>query len=244
MQEKNNSHSNALGICQRLFNFFRNSLIARGLKHVTLGQSPPQGYDSSIPAKSNGELTVHRKDHETSKQNSGPEIQVLYKQSEELESWTPVDPIAPKISGQAGNKIGSEQRPSGRKKEIPLLPLEKTEQRLQGKRSDHVVQEPNITVGPTPRSGPKKTVSVKGSDEEEDRRKMKGKSIASENLKLAIEGEELKGTPRRLRPPLSVAPNINEKSDEFIRSKKEAMNRTMGMEPKKKNQIFIRESVI
>ncbi|KAL9435821.1 hypothetical protein AB3S75_021980 [Citrus x aurantiifolia] len=230
MQEKNNSHFNALGICQRLFNFFRNSLIARGLKHVTLGQSPPQGYDSSIPAKSNGELMVHRKDHETSKQNSGSEIQVLFKQSEELESWTPVDPIAPKISVQAGNKIGSEQRPSARKKEIPLLPLEKTEQRLRGKRSDHVVPEPNITVGPTPRSGPKKTVSVKGSDEEEDRRKMKGKSIAIDKFKK--------------RPPLSVAPNINEKSDEFIRSKKEAMNRTMGMEPKKKDQIFIRESVI
>lgn len=233
MQEKNNGHSNALGICQRLFNFFMNSLIARGLKRVTLGQSLPQGYDSSIPAKSYGVLMIHHKDHEKSNQNSGSEIQVLFRQSEERESWTPVGPVVPKISDQAGNRIVSEQQPSGRKKEIPLEPMEKTKQRPQRKRSDQAVREPNITAGPTSRSGPKRTVSLKGSDEEEDRRKMKGKGIASESLTLAIEDEELKRTPRRLRPPLSVAPNINEKSDEFIRLKKEAMSRTMGMEPKK-----------
>lgn len=232
MQEKNDSSSDALGICQRLFNFFMNSLIAGGLKPVTLGQSRPRGNDSSIPAKSNGELMVHHKDHENSNQNSGSEIQVLFEQSDELESWTPVDPVVTKISDQAGNKTVSEQQPSGRKREIPLASPEKTDQRLQGKRSDQVVQVPNFTAGQTSRSRPKKTVSVKGREEEE-RRKMKGKSVASENLSSAREDEELKRTPRRLRPPLTVAPNINEKSDEFIRVKKEAMSRIMGMEPKK-----------
>jgi hypothetical protein len=66
--------------------------------------------------------------------------------------------------------------------------------------------------------GPKKFVSIQDSKEED--RARKGKDIISENLTPAREEPE-EVLPRH---PISVAANINEKSDAFIRRKIEAWN--------------------
>jgi len=74
--------------------------------------------------------------------------------------------------------------------------------------------------------GPKKSVSMKDMTEEE-RRKQKGKNIVDESLTIEPEATQIKPRPR-----FSVEPNINEKSDEFIKSRKEAMKRNYSMEPR------------
>ncbi|PON65746.1 hypothetical protein PanWU01x14_114890 [Parasponia andersonii] len=105
-------------------------------------------------------------------------------------------------------------------------------------------EERNMFVGSNSDNNNNKTVS---SFEEEERvRKMKGKSVSvgisssssssssgsssSENLRPVVEAEEVKlpNRPvrqRQVRPLFDVAVNINEKSDAFIRSRKEAMRR-------------------
>ncbi|PON52875.1 hypothetical protein TorRG33x02_307200 [Trema orientale] len=95
-------------------------------------------------------------------------------------------------------------------------------------------EEKNMFVRSNSDNNNNKTVS---SFEEEERvRKMKGKSVSvsssssSENLRPVVEAEEVKlpNRPvrqRQVRPLFDVAVNINEKSDAFIRSRKEAMRR-------------------
>ncbi|KAF9676530.1 hypothetical protein SADUNF_Sadunf08G0011500 [Salix dunnii] len=76
--------------------------------------------------------------------------------------------------------------------------------------------------------GPGKFVSIQDS-KEEDRAK-KGKNIISDDWTLPREREPKVVYPRHL---ISVASNINEKSDAFIQRQKEAMRRNLSLEGKK-----------
>ncbi|CAN6558557.1 unnamed protein product [Malus baccata var. baccata] len=87
----------------------------------------------------------------------------------------------------------------------------------------------------------KKVLSIKDvpkPDKEKSSMK-KGKGVmGSEKLTLAMEMEDDdKGSKialrRRVRPLFHIAPNINEKSEAFIQSRKEAMRRNYGIEPRK-----------
>ncbi|KAL5792999.1 hypothetical protein ACOSP7_001593 [Xanthoceras sorbifolium] len=258
MQEtRNNSYP--LGICQRLFNFIMNGLIASGFKRVTLGQ----------PAVAAGSV-VEQLNKSPSKLNDGEVMPVFFLdrdnskvdfvELEGLESWTPVgDEFGSPIYGprkddavlQSG-KIKTSTRvkhqepkdkaTEGGKKIGSETPRVKVQ--LQGRFLDI---EPNRIPVARPR-GLKRTTTVEDSAEEE-KRKSKGKSVEAKetddqgdkstktekkipstkknSLTLATKDEEIMKakttpSPRSVRPFLG---NINEKSDAFIRTKKEALSR-------------------
>lgn len=108
--EKRDNPVQPLGICQRIFNFFVNSLIPRGLKRITLGPAVPDSDDrlgnevvgsmseqqpSSVSLeKRKGEGKVEHQAEVRRLDVSGHEIQVHFKQTEEeLDHWTPVDEL-------------------------------------------------------------------------------------------------------------------------------------------------------
>uniref|UniRef100_A0A2P2MZV0 Uncharacterized protein n=1 Tax=Rhizophora mucronata TaxID=61149 RepID=A0A2P2MZV0_RHIMU len=229
------------GICQRVFNFFMNSLIARGLKRVTLGHEAIE-VPLVDPLTRNGEDSVgeqqatslvrqsgvKKENHQArtrSKFDSGYDIQVHFKQyEEELEHWTYIE----KPEAQKGNQTKLKKRRATDlpgKEELPLVQT-KGDATGQGKSSQEAaaqgIMEPTLTTW-FERRGIKDWAAV------EDGAKEKGKRIASGNLKLAIEPEELKVKNRRHL--FSVVSNINEKADEFIKSRQEAMRRNFSLEP-------------
>lgn len=99
---------------------------------------------------------------------------------------------------------------------------------------EHIIEEKITFVGSNDNDNNSKTVS--NFEEEERIRKMKGKSVcSSEMLTPVVERQEVKlpNLPlrqRQVRPLFDVAVNINEKSDAFIRSRKEAMRRNYSSE--------------
>ena len=248
MQEKTNQFF-PLEICQKLFNFIFDSLIARGLKRVTLGNPlPHQGLIRVPPglgsmeeqqpiygAKPNGASSVSK-----SPVDLGSEIQVQFLETEdELQNWTAVDELGSSVhvSEQNGpiDTTAQAQLVNNDEKEIPLVEVfdvsngkslsqiqERNVSQTQGKSSKEV--EIIFTAAGRAR-GPKKSVSMKDMTDEE-RRKQKGKNIVDESLTIEPEATQIKPRPR-----FSVVPNINEKSDEFIKSRKEAMKRNYSMEP-------------
>ncbi|KAK9984111.1 hypothetical protein SO802_033636 [Lithocarpus litseifolius] len=248
MQEKNNQFF-PLEICQKLFNFIFDSLIARGLKRVTLGNPlPHQGLIKVPPglgsmeeqqpiygAKLNRASRVSK-----SPVGLGSEIQVQFLETEdELENWTAVDELGSSVhvSEQNGpiDTAAQTQLVNSDEKEIPLVEVfdvsngksqiqERNVSQTQGKSSKEV--EIIFTAAGQAR-GPKKSISMKDMTEEE-KRKQKGKNIVDESLTI-IDPEATQIKPR---PRFSVVPNINEKSDEFIKSRKEAMKRNYSMEPR------------
>ncbi|KAJ4727538.1 hypothetical protein OWV82_000620 [Melia azedarach] len=219
MQQKN-KNSSSLGIFRRVFNFFLDNLLARGVKRVTLGQQHDALSHASSPV--NAEMMVLHQDHENPNNDLGSEIQVHFKQYEELEPRTQVDKFAnsshahmhsrDKAEAEREKKNVSKEPPARKNKE---LPLDVDHPQLQGR-------------GGARLRGAKRTIGLKESTEEEQR-----KSIPNETLTLAIQEEEVKRTPRRFRPLLvNVPPNINEISDEFIKTRKEAMGRNLRMDSK------------
>ncbi|VVA14043.1 PREDICTED: CICLE_v10024153mg [Prunus dulcis] len=214
MQEKGNP-SQPIGICHRLITFIMNSHIARSLvKRVTLGHPIPQDLQPMIPAADpNGAgQTMCLQALQTPENESVFEIQIHYKQTDEdfEESWTQVD------------KLG---------------PIERTkEAEIQDKGPQEVNSKLISTATSQPKE-PKKSSSIEdvGELEKEKNKKKKGKGVISgEKLTLAMEVEDeiSRIGLRRVRPLFYVAPNINEKSDAFIRSRKEAMRRNYGLEPR------------
>ncbi|KAK3170422.1 hypothetical protein Dsin_025218 [Dipteronia sinensis] len=246
MQEKKEDSYNPLGICERLFNFIMNGIIASGFKRVTLGQpGSAVEHQSKSPSKLNGEvMPVHYLDHDNSKESEG------------LESWTPVgdefgssiyEPHQKDDAVLQSGKITSSttnttqvkhQEPKDKASETPRMKVKE----LQGKSFLDI--EPNRIPVARP-GGLKKTATVKDSAEEKrksveakestedqgEKSRKKGKKISSSSrnpLTLAPEDEEIiKATstpsPRTVRPFLGN--NINEISDAFIRSRKAAMSR-------------------
>lgn len=214
MQEKGNP-SQPIGICHRLITFIMNSHIARSLvKRVTLGHPIPQDLQPMIPAANpNGAgQTMYLQALQTPENESVFEIQIHYKQTDEdfEESWTQVD------------KLG---------------PIERTEEaEIQDKGPREVKL---ISTATSQAKEPKKRLSIEDEGElekeKEKNNKKKGKGVISgEKLTLAMEAEDEMSRLgfRRVRPLFHVAPNINEKSDAFIRSRKEAMRRNYGLEPR------------
>ncbi|TXG63577.1 hypothetical protein EZV62_010571 [Acer yangbiense] len=220
MQQKKKDSYNPLGICERLFNFIMNGIIASGFKRVTLGQ--PAGsaveHQSKSPSKLYGEVM--------------PE-------PEGLESWTPV-----------GDEFGSSIYEPHQKYDAVLqsgkftstttttttIPVKHQEikdkasetprvKELQGKRFPDI--EPNRIPVARPRGLKIKEVKESTEDQGEKSRK-KGKKISSSSRnQLTLEEEIIKPTstpsPRTVRPFLGN--NINEISDAYIRSRKEEMSR-------------------
>jgi len=185
---------------------------------------------------------------------SGSEIQVHFKQTEEeLELWTPVDklgfsahestkgsqrtddgdqpkmkngesiPISLSGKGQLpDDKLAIQKRkkvtePPHDKEELPLVQVNGAANGMTARGKTQQETEPNMSTMAREK-GPKKLDSIQDSKEED--RTRKGKDIISENLTPAREEPE-EVLPRHL---ISVAANINEKSDAFIRRKKEAWN--------------------
>jgi hypothetical protein len=246
MPEKDNQFL-PLGICQKLFDFIINSLIAPGLKRVTLGHPLPHQDSIKVPVddcsisglgsmeeqqplngvKPNGASSLRYRAHGKSPVDLGSEIQINFLETDELENWTSVDELGSSVhvskmdgpidTGAQAQLVNSDE------KEVPLVDgfdISKVSP-AQGKSSQEI--EPIFTT--TGRAkGPKKSVTLKDMTEEEKRRQ-KGKNIVSEDLTLATEPEatQMKPPAKQSRPRFTVGANINEKSDEFIKSRKEAM---------------------
>ncbi|CAK7325192.1 unnamed protein product [Dovyalis caffra] len=214
-----------------------------------------------ILKRTNREKKLHHQDQERSKDTgSGSEIQVHLKQTEEeLEHWIPVDNLGSSVHEpvESSLKINDGDQPKSKKGDrIPISLSEKRQlpgyrvgiqKRKKVTEPPHDKEElPRVQVnGITTRGkaeqetdsnasamtrgrGPKKFVTIQDS-KVEDRAK-KGKNIISENSTLAREHEAKEVFPRHL---ISVASNINEKSDAFIQRKKEAMRRNLSLERKK-----------
>jgi len=285
--QKNDNHFHSRGICQRLFQFFMNNLIARPFKSITLRHADAEPRSSTaVPVDDSwrnevgsmveeqaplilkstiGEEKLHHQGQERSKDTgSGSEIQVHFKQTEEeLEHWTSVDklgscvhepmkdsprindgdhpklkkgdiiPIPLSAKGQLPDdklclqKSKKVTEPSHDKEEPPLAEVNGVAIGITARRKAQQEAESNVSTMARGR-GPKKFVSIQDS-KEEDRAK-KGKNIISEDWTLPGEQEPKEVYPRHL---ISVASNINEKSDAFIQRKKEAMRRNFSVERKK-----------
>lgn len=205
-----------------------------------------QGQERSKDTGSGSEIQVHFKQTE-----------------EELEHWTSVDklgscvhepmkdsprindgdhpklkkgdiiPIPLSAKGQLpDNKLCLQKskkvtEPSHDKEEPPLAEVNGVAIGITARRKAQQEAESNVSTMARGR-GPKKFVSIQDS-KEEDRAK-KGKNIISEDWTLTGEQEPKEVYPRHL---ISVASNINEKSDAFIQRKKEAMRRNFSVERKK-----------
>ncbi|KAJ6727467.1 hypothetical protein OIU79_005369 [Salix purpurea] len=270
--KKNDSQFQSLGMCQRLFQFFMNNLIARPFKSITLRHADAEPRSSAaVPVDEQaplilkstiGEEKLHHQGPKRSEDTgSGSEIQVHFKQTEEeLEYWTSVDKLgssvhepikdSPRITGgdhprlkKGGStpirlsakgqipddKLGMQKsmkvtEPPHNKEELPLAQVSGVAKGITERRK--VRQEPESNVSAMARRrGPGKFVSIQDS-KEEDRAK-KGKNIISDDWTLPREQEPKVVYPRHL---ISVASNINEKSDAFIQRQKEAMRRNLSLE--------------
>ncbi|KAH8502022.1 hypothetical protein H0E87_016692 [Populus deltoides] len=257
--QKNDNQFHSRGICQRLFQFFMNNLIARPFKSITLRHADAEPRSSTavrvddswrnevgsmveekaplILKSTIGEEKLHHQGQGRSKDTgSGSEIQVHFKQTEEeLEHWTSVDKLGSCVHEpmKGSPRINDGDHPKLKKGDIIPIPLS-----AKGQLPDDKLcitarwkaqQEAESNVSTMARGrGPKKFVSIQDS-KEEDRAK-KGKNIISEDWTLPGEQEPKEVYPRHL---ISVASNINEKSDAFIQRKKEAMRRNFSVERKK-----------
>ncbi|KAJ8748349.1 hypothetical protein K2173_002986 [Erythroxylum novogranatense] len=224
------------GICQRLINFFMNAIVARGLKRITWGQAATQvpGADPATQGAASGlndeEKTFHEAQGCLGDDLDYDEIQVHFiRNEEELDHWVPVDKTpftegdeSQLVDGKAAMNRNRVVRVKG-----GVTNQSKASQESAARRGK-ALTEPNMTTSGSDR---KKSVSIRDGGTVEDRVKDKGKSIASD--RLAIAKEPKKPRERIPRHLFSVASNINEKSDEFIKSRKEAMKRNFSMEPRK-----------
>lgn len=215
MQEKREQWQ-PLGICHRLITFILNSVIARSLvKHETITSHHPKPQGSTngvvsmedqqplVPNRPNGVESVYlQQAQHTPDDNSGFEIQVHYKLIDDDDS-------------KMRNAAGSHKFSSSRSLEEVKPIFTSVSQAKDPKRSLSIAH-------------------VAGLEKEKDNKKKGIMLMSKEDATLAMVGEEdessKRPTLRRTRPLFSVAPNINEKSDEFIRSRKEAMRRSQSLE--------------
>lgn len=216
MQEKKKHSLLPLGICHRLFTFIMNSLLAKSLvKRVTLSSHhpmPPQ--DSSngvvsmddqqplVPRKPNGAEHVYlQQARHTPQDDSGYEIQVHYKQTDDGDSTM-------RNNSTATHKVSS---------------------------SNSIQEVKPVFTSASQAEDPKRSLSIAAGAELEKQKDNKKKGMmlmSNEKSTLAMVDEEVERSKlpsRRARPLFYVAPNINEKSDEFIRSRKEAMRRSQSL---------------
>lgn len=203
MQE--NNHFQSLGICHRLFKFVKNILIARGgLKRVTLGGHPPPPHGSTTVPVDNflmNEVGGSMEDQQLS-DNFGDKITIQFKEtdeSDESESWTPVDALGYSVH------VSKENSPADNPgSQAP--PLMSSEQKDEAE--GNIIGKSSLEI---------EAIAMKD-EAEEAKKKQKQEEDQPETT-------QMKAPPvTHARPRFSsVLANINEISEAFIRSRKEAM---------------------
>ncbi|OVA04424.1 hypothetical protein BVC80_1395g147 [Macleaya cordata] len=247
--ERRENQPQPLGICRRLFGFVMNSIAIRGLKRVTLGRPPLHSPMTQEPIVSSPQneagymgndepVIVQIPDHDGVPKNglnSLIEIEV-HQTSNGSKDSSPVQVRASSLRTVPVEDNRSNNKPNDandrEKDKSTTSPLHV--------RDSYIVPEPvktqekgsNKVVGS---SVPKKTVSIKDGAAERDLTKRREMNIPREKLTLAMDEPEKDmnmNVPRPLRPVLRAASNINEKSDDFIRRRKEALRKSMTIEPR------------
>ncbi|CAK9151018.1 unnamed protein product [Ilex paraguariensis] len=226
--KKKDSDSQPLGFCHRLLNFIMNSLLVQGLKRITAG--PPASHDGSMevllegsssngdqtlkPTNSTGKETVIRPARARPEDHLSSEITVEFRHTNGSETWAPADHNLDS-SGKTPNKDGSTVISD-------QTPLQKSvEERKREKGKDPLVlqgmEPPANTIGFGGRDPKKTVITIKDGEDER-----KENNIATE-----------KGTNTKPRRPIqSLISNINEKSDAFIRRKREDMKKSYSFDPR------------
>ncbi|PIA44743.1 hypothetical protein AQUCO_01700380v1 [Aquilegia coerulea] len=257
--EKIESQSQPLGICHKLFNFFADNLAIRGLKRVTSGYLENHGVAQhpgpSVPPHETGPAKLAA--HEVAKKYIDSVVHVEFEKTIALENSADVKEGTAAVDGgtkaqESGNVFlspptwtnaledrGPPKIPSGLnngqdKKDQAWVIHDETA--LSAHRDKHYLevtfQEPKAPdIGPVVPSAPKKTVSIKEGPDEVFMPYSK-KNESKEKLKQSKEPENdaIMKVPRPLRPILRSATNINEKSDAFIRRRKEALRNSSNIE--------------
>ncbi|MFS7901891.1 hypothetical protein Hanom_Chr01g00004891 [Helianthus anomalus] len=207
MQEKGKQDDGfgPFSICQRLFNFIMNSILTRGTRRVTLGANN----------------TTSPQDDETRAFEASHTSQDTSPQDDKARAFevshTNQDPSPQDDKTQAS---GQDQvtRPDGHEL---LVEFRHTNGSMVNKTShpssQAVIQETKNPTQTRKQTSPQDQGKVNG-----DRHKSTKKSTLP-----ILEGGNLPGRKHHL---LSVASNINEKADAFIRSRKEAMEKTLKQE--------------
>ncbi|KAL0419942.1 UNVERIFIED_CONTAM: hypothetical protein Sradi_1407700 [Sesamum radiatum] len=214
------SDSQSPGVCQRLIDFIlsvlNGSTVPPGLVQVPIeGDSSRNGKSSARPIdKHNGYV------------DSG--IVIEFRHKDGSESWTQInergDSVrAPKRDGLLPNGVDRKER---NKNHFAPSIDHKIRKQVQGKE----LQELEASAGRDARSTVlKKNVTVKESEVEVERVKTKEATRVNNQPH-----EDTKPrTPRRLGPLLSMASNINEKSDAYIQRRKKAMSRNYSLDPER-----------
>lgn len=204
MQE--NNHFLSLGICHRLFNFVKNILIARGgLKRVTLGGHPPPPHGSTTTVPIDDSLmnieTVSILEDQLLSDDIGDKIPILFKETDELESWTPVDALGYSVHVSKENNS-----PADNTADSQAPPLMSSEQKDQAE---------GINIG-------KSSVEIEAINATKD------EAEEAEEKRKEEETTQMRAPPVTHAKPRfsSVLANINEISEAFIRTRKEAMENT------------------
>ncbi|KAE8009660.1 hypothetical protein FH972_006084 [Carpinus fangiana] len=202
MQE--NKHFLSLGICHRLFNFVKNIVIARGrLKRVTLGGHPPPPHGSTTTVPVDDSLmneTVSILEDQQLSDDIGDKIPIQFKETDELECWTPVDALGYSVHVSKENNS-----PADNTADSQAPPLMSSEQKDQAK---------GINIG-------KSSVEIEAIATEDEAEEAKKKQKEEETT-------QMKAPPVTHAKPRfsSVLADINEISEAYIRSRKEEMEKT------------------
>lgn len=205
--------SEELGICHRIFNLIMNGFIARGLKQLTMGPTTVGSVNSvEVPL-------------EGSSKNGPLEVAIELNHANGLENWvsfenldSPVQDMGPKegLIMHVGDDHSLKQRGeidgivtnTGQSKEkgkMPMVDQEKTDSQARTSRT-------------STENGERRGVIINGS--REDRKGEKNIENSS------IGSDKMKGPPRNVWHLSSV----DEKSDEFIRKRKEAMRKNYSLD--------------
>lgn len=189
----------------------------------------PQAGPTNVPVDHVGSMEERRLLNALEPSDLDSVIQIQFKKTDDLEIWTPVY-VSEKngsIDTGAAQLLSGERKDQtkGRISKPPSKELPQVEPGIQDRKGSEIQTKSS-------KGGPKNSVSMRDVAEEE-KKKQKGKNIAGENLTLAVvpESTQLKPAPTHVMPRFSVIANINEQSDAFIRSRKEAMNRYYNSEP-------------
>ncbi|KAF5820497.1 hypothetical protein HanXRQr2_Chr01g0002931 [Helianthus annuus] len=212
MQEKGKQDDGfgPFSICQRLFNFIMNSILTRGTMRVTLGAS-------NTTSPQDDETRAFEASHTSQDTSPQDDKARAFEVSHTSQDTSPQDD---KTQAFKASHMGQDQatRPDGHEL---LVEFRHTNGSMVNKTnnpsSQAVIQETKNPTQTRKQTSPQDQGKVNG-----DRDKSRKKST----LPIS-EGGNLPGRKHHL---LSVASNINEKADAFIRSRKEAMEKTLKQE--------------
>ncbi|EEF37644.1 conserved hypothetical protein [Ricinus communis] len=223
--------------------------------------SMDETHEPKILSKSSREEMLNHQDQKMSKDDSsGSTIEINFKQSEEsLEYWTPIDKLGSSIHVdhdpllfEKGGDISSTSSTIDPVKNKTIEKGKKSKVAEQSSAKDkksrlaepfrnkekHPLVQVNFTSLPQGMKRADPTSQARGFQETPQvaqgrgRQKVvttdnKGKNIASDKITVLVQAKE----PKMRNPGNILSANINEKSDEFIRSRKEAMRRHLGLGP-------------